>query len=65
MSQVYILKSKVLATESSETGCAKVGNPHNYPQPPKESPTTIHNHPKITQKSQNLSQTVVLFHFRC
>ena len=30
----------------------------NQPQPP----TTIHNHPKITQKSHNLLQTVMLLH---
>ena len=36
----------------------------HHPQPPKktthkhpELPRTIHNHPKVTQKSQNLSQT--------
>ena len=52
---------------------------HNHPQPPRttqksthkqpknhqQSPTTIHNHPKRTQKSQNLSQAVMLLHFRC
>ena len=27
-----------------------------------ESPTTIHKHPKITQESQNLLQTVMLLH---
>ena len=27
-----------------------------------QPPTTIHNHPKITQKSQNLSQAVMLLH---
>ena len=52
VSQVYILKSKLLATESSETSYTKVCNPCNYPQPPKKSPTTIHNHPKITQKAK-------------
>ena len=31
---------------------------HNNPQPP----TTIHNHSKITQKSHNLLQTVMLLH---
>ena len=30
----------------------------NHPQPS----TTTHNHPKITQKSQNLLQTVMLLH---
>ena len=40
----------------------------NQPQRPTTShnqlqqPTTIHNHPKITQKSQNLLQTVMLLH---
>ena len=34
---------------------------HDQPQPP----TTIHNHPKGTEKSQKLSQTVMLLHFRC
>ena len=34
--------------------------PKNYPQPS----TTIHN-PKIIQKSQDLSQIVMLLHFRC
>ena len=33
----------------------------NYPQPS----TIIHNHPKITPKRQNLSQTVMLLHFKC
>ena len=47
---------------------------HNYPQPPKKLPTIIHNHPqpskttrnhpKITQKNQDLSQTLMLPHFR-
>ena len=35
--------------------------PKNHPQPS----TAIYNHPKITQKGQDLSQTVMLLHFRC
>ena len=41
---------------------------HNHPQPTTtihkhlQPPTAIHNHPKITQKSQNVSETVMLLH---
>ena len=35
--------------------------PHNHPQPS----TTMHNYLKTTQKSENLSETVMSLHFRC
>ena len=44
---------------------------HNYPQLPiiihnhLQPSSTIDNHPKTTQKSQGLSQTGMLLHFRC
>ena len=41
----------------------------NHPQLPKKPhpkpSTTTHNHPKITQESQDLSQSVMLLHLRC
>ena len=35
--------------------------PHNHPQPS----TTMHDYLKTTQKSKNLSETVMSLHFRC
>ena len=45
-----------------------LNNPKNHPQPPATShdkSTTTHSYPKNNQKSQNLSQTVTLLHFKC
>ena len=38
---------------------------HNYPENQPQPSRTNHNHSEITQKNQDLSQTVVLLHFRC
>ena len=38
---------------------------HNPPENHLQLPITIHKYPKVTQKIQNLSQTVMLLHFRC
>ena len=38
---------------------------HSHPQSPTTTQKTTHNHRKVTLKSQNLSQTVMLPHFRC
>ena len=39
---------------------ATITTTQNYPQLPTKPPTTIYIHPEITQKRQDLSQTVML-----
>ena len=51
-------RERLLVNKYFERGYTKVCN-HT------QSSTTIHNHPKIAPKSQNLSQIVMLLHFRC